>query len=114
MFEEVELGVKGARRAHAPASKRRDCDFIHAHQDAADGKGDDDKRSVLHDGIDTCTALVAPVSGIPRPLGSSPHPQQGPHPACTKEGDMPERWSVHGEMADTVNYGLRRRYWDER
>jgi [ribosomal protein S5]-alanine N-acetyltransferase len=26
----------------------------------------------------------------------------------------PERWSVHGEMADTVNDGLLRRYWDER
>lgn len=31
-----------------------------------------------------------------------------------KEGYMPERWFVHGEMADTVNYGLLRRYWDER
>jgi len=29
-----------------------------------------------------------------------------------KEGYMPERWIVHGEMADTVNYGLLRRYWD--
>ncbi|MFC0251163.1 GNAT family N-acetyltransferase [Massilia consociata] len=31
-----------------------------------------------------------------------------------KEGYMPERWFVHGEMADTINYGLLRRYWDER
>jgi ribosomal-protein-alanine N-acetyltransferase len=31
-----------------------------------------------------------------------------------KEGYMPERWFVHGEFADTVNYGLLRRYWDER
>ena len=31
-----------------------------------------------------------------------------------KEGYMPERWFVHGEMADTVNDGLLRRYWDER
>jgi ribosomal-protein-alanine N-acetyltransferase len=31
-----------------------------------------------------------------------------------KEGYMPERWIVFGEMADTVNYGLLRRYWDER
>jgi [ribosomal protein S5]-alanine N-acetyltransferase len=31
-----------------------------------------------------------------------------------KEGYMPERWIVHGEMADTVNYGLLKRYWDER
>ena len=30
-----------------------------------------------------------------------------------KEGYMPERWIVHGEPADTVNYGLLRRYWDE-
>jgi len=30
-----------------------------------------------------------------------------------KEGYMPERWFVHGEMADTVNYGLLRRYWNE-
>ncbi|RZA31471.1 MAG: N-acetyltransferase [Lysobacteraceae bacterium] len=29
-----------------------------------------------------------------------------------KEGYMPERWFVHGEMADTVNYGLLRSYWD--
>jgi len=29
-----------------------------------------------------------------------------------KEGYMPERWIVHGEPADTVNYGLLRRYWD--
>ena len=27
---------------------------------------------------------------------------------------MPERWFVHGEMADTVNYGLLRSYWDAR
>jgi hypothetical protein len=26
---------------------------------------------------------------------------------------MPERWFVFGEFADTVNYGLLRRYWDE-
>jgi RimJ/RimL family protein N-acetyltransferase len=31
-----------------------------------------------------------------------------------KEGYMPERWIVFGEMADTVNYGLLKRYWDER
>jgi RimJ/RimL family protein N-acetyltransferase len=31
-----------------------------------------------------------------------------------KEGFMPERWIVKGEMADTVNYGLLKRYWDER
>jgi RimJ/RimL family protein N-acetyltransferase len=29
-----------------------------------------------------------------------------------KEGFMPERWIVHGKTADTVNYGLLRRYWD--
>jgi len=29
-----------------------------------------------------------------------------------KEGYMPERWIVHGEPADTVNYGLLRSYWD--
>jgi RimJ/RimL family protein N-acetyltransferase len=31
-----------------------------------------------------------------------------------KEGYMPERWIVNGEMADTVNYGLLKRYWDQR
>jgi RimJ/RimL family protein N-acetyltransferase len=31
-----------------------------------------------------------------------------------KEGYMPERWIVFGEFADTVNYGLLRRYWDGR
>ena len=31
-----------------------------------------------------------------------------------KEGYMPERWFVHGEMADTINYGLLRSYWDQR
>lgn len=31
-----------------------------------------------------------------------------------KEGYMPERWIVNGESADTVYYGLLRRYWDER
>jgi RimJ/RimL family protein N-acetyltransferase len=31
-----------------------------------------------------------------------------------KEGYMPERWIVHGEPADTVYYGLLRRYWDEK
>ncbi|MGH8852721.1 MAG: GNAT family N-acetyltransferase [Telluria sp.] len=31
-----------------------------------------------------------------------------------KEGYMPQRWFVHGEMADTVNYGLLRSYWDKR
>lgn len=31
-----------------------------------------------------------------------------------KEGYMPERWFVHGEMADTINYGLLRSYWDTR
>ncbi|MGJ7918605.1 GNAT family N-acetyltransferase [Massilia sp. LXY-6] len=29
-----------------------------------------------------------------------------------KEGYMPERWIVSGEFADTVNYGLLRRYWE--
>lgn len=29
-----------------------------------------------------------------------------------KEGYMPERWIVHGEPADTVYYGLLRRYWN--
>jgi RimJ/RimL family protein N-acetyltransferase len=29
-----------------------------------------------------------------------------------REGFMPERWIVHGEAADTVNYGLLRRYWN--
>ncbi len=31
-----------------------------------------------------------------------------------KEGYMPERWIVHGAMADAVYYGLLKRYWDER
>jgi ribosomal-protein-alanine N-acetyltransferase len=31
-----------------------------------------------------------------------------------KEGYMPERWIVFGEMADTVNYGLLKRYRDAR
>jgi RimJ/RimL family protein N-acetyltransferase len=31
-----------------------------------------------------------------------------------KEGYMPERWIVNGETADTVFYGLLKRYWDER
>ena len=31
-----------------------------------------------------------------------------------KEGYMPERWFVHGEMADTVNYGLLKSYWEAR
>lgn len=31
-----------------------------------------------------------------------------------KEGYMPERWIVNGKPADTVNYGLLKRYWDER
>lgn len=31
-----------------------------------------------------------------------------------KEGYMPERWFVHGQLADTVNYGLLRSYWDAR
>lgn len=30
-----------------------------------------------------------------------------------KEGYMPERWIVFGEFADTINYGLLKRYWDE-
>jgi [ribosomal protein S5]-alanine N-acetyltransferase len=30
-----------------------------------------------------------------------------------QEGFMPERWFVHGEMADTVYYGLLKRYWNE-
>jgi RimJ/RimL family protein N-acetyltransferase len=30
-----------------------------------------------------------------------------------KEGYMPERWIVFGEFADTVNYGLLKRYWEE-
>jgi RimJ/RimL family protein N-acetyltransferase len=29
-----------------------------------------------------------------------------------KEGYMPERWIVFGEFADTVNYGLLKRYWE--
>lgn len=29
-----------------------------------------------------------------------------------KEGFMPERWFVFGEFADTVNYGLLKRYWE--
>jgi RimJ/RimL family protein N-acetyltransferase len=31
-----------------------------------------------------------------------------------KEGFMPERWIVQGEPADTVYYGLLKRYWDAR
>jgi RimJ/RimL family protein N-acetyltransferase len=31
-----------------------------------------------------------------------------------KEGYMPERWIVNGEIADTAYYGLLKRYWDER
>jgi RimJ/RimL family protein N-acetyltransferase len=31
-----------------------------------------------------------------------------------KEGDLPERWIVHGETADTALYGLLKRYWDAR
>ena len=31
-----------------------------------------------------------------------------------KEGYMPERWFVHGQTADTVFYGLLKRYWDAR
>lgn len=31
-----------------------------------------------------------------------------------KEGYMHERWIVHGQPADTVNYGLLKRYWDAR
>lgn len=31
-----------------------------------------------------------------------------------REGFMPERWMVHGEVADTAFYGLLKRYWHER
>lgn len=31
-----------------------------------------------------------------------------------KEGTMPERWIVNGEITDTTYYGLLKRYWDER
>jgi RimJ/RimL family protein N-acetyltransferase len=31
-----------------------------------------------------------------------------------KEGHMPERWLVNGEVCDTDYYGLLRRYWNER
>lgn len=31
-----------------------------------------------------------------------------------KEGYMPERWFIHAETADTVRYGLLRRYWEAR
>jgi len=31
-----------------------------------------------------------------------------------REGAMPERWFIHVETADTVYYGLLRRYWDTR
>jgi len=31
-----------------------------------------------------------------------------------KEGTMPERWIVQGELTDTAFYGLLKRYWDER
>jgi len=31
-----------------------------------------------------------------------------------EEGFMPERWIVHGETADTIFYGLLKRYWDAR
>lgn len=34
--------------------------------------------------------------------------------AFRREGYMPERWFVNGEMADTAFYGLIKRYWDER
>jgi RimJ/RimL family protein N-acetyltransferase len=67
-------------------------------------------RAAIQYGFDTLNLNRIEADIDPRNIGSARVLEKV---GFRKEGTMPERWIVFGEFADTVNYGLLKRYWDE-
>lgn len=66
-------------------------------------------RAIIRYGFDALDLNRIEADIDPRNIGSSRVLEKL---GFRKEGHMPERWFVFGEFADTVNYGLLRRYWE--
>jgi RimJ/RimL family protein N-acetyltransferase len=66
-------------------------------------------RAAIRHGFDALDLNRIEADIDPRNIGSSRVLEKL---GFRKEGYMPERWFVFGEFADTVNYGLLKRYWD--
>jgi RimJ/RimL family protein N-acetyltransferase len=67
-------------------------------------------RAVIRHGFDALDLNRIEADIDPRNIGSARVLEKL---GFRKEGYMPERWIVFGEFADTINYGLLKRYWDE-
>jgi RimJ/RimL family protein N-acetyltransferase len=68
-------------------------------------------RAIIQHGFDALNLNRIEADIDPRNIGSAKVLEKL---GFRKEGYMPERWIVFGEFADTVNYGLLRRYWNDR
>jgi RimJ/RimL family protein N-acetyltransferase len=66
-------------------------------------------RTIIRHGFDALDLNRIEADIDPRNIGSARVLEKL---GFRKEGYMPERWFVCGEFADTVNYGLLKRYWD--
>jgi RimJ/RimL family protein N-acetyltransferase len=66
-------------------------------------------RAIIQYGFDTLDLNRIEADIDPRNVGSGRVLEKV---GFRKEGFMPERWFVFGEFADTVNYGLLKRYWE--
>jgi RimJ/RimL family protein N-acetyltransferase len=96
---------------HFFAQNRR-CDIGYALASKYWGQGyvTEALRALIRHGFDALDLNRIEADIDPRNIGSARVLEKL---GFRKEGYMPERWFVFGEFADTVNYGLLRRYWDE-
>ena len=91
-------------------NRRCDIGYALAGQHWGQGYATEALRVLIRHGFDALDLNRIEADIDPRNIGSARVLEKL---GFRKEGYMPERWFVFGEFADTVNYGLLRRYWDE-
>jgi RimJ/RimL family protein N-acetyltransferase len=92
-------------------NRRCEIGYALASQHWGEGYATEALRAAIRHGFDALDLNRIEADIDPRNIGSARVLEKL---GFRKEGYMPERWIVFGEFADTVNYGLLRRYWDER
>ena len=102
----------GNASLHHFVEQNRRCEIGYALGSQYWGKGyaTEALRALVRHGFDALDLNRIEADIDPRNIGSARVLEKL---GFRKEGYMPERWVVFGETADTVNYGLLRRYWDE-
>jgi RimJ/RimL family protein N-acetyltransferase len=90
-------------------NRRCEIGYALASQHWGQGYATEALRAAIRHGFDALDLNRIEADIDPRNIGSARVLEKL---GFRKEGYMPERWIVFGEFADTVNYGLLKRYWE--